>query len=403
GIVTIICPASEMGQSVTTAMPLLIAEEMDLDWSKVKVEQAPHMPKLYGNPLFGGNMIVGASRTTRGYYEIMRLAGMQAREIMVQNAARKLGVPASELGTEPHQVVHKASGRRLSYGEIAVFAEVPANPPQFTPAQLKPASQFRLIGKDIPRIDVPDKAAGRAKFGIDVRFPGMLYGAVLRAPVNGEGPLNVDDAEARKVPGVREIVRMPYGVGVVAETYPAAMKAKEALKVTWSQRSKARSYNPDKIIGEYTQRVRNLADKGVPFETHGDARAALAGAAKRLVAEYTSLNVTHATLEPQNCTARVDGDSIEFWAPTQTPFGVFLAAVKGHGFKPENVKINVTLLGGGFGRRAENDYAVDAGFLAKAAPGHAVKMIWSREDDIQFTKPRPLTVQRLEAGLDAQG
>src|SRR5204863_2719255 len=143
--------------------------------------------------------------------------------------------------------------------------------------------------------------------------------------------------------------------------------------------------------------------KGVPYETHGDARGAMEKAAKRLVAEYTSLNVTHATMEPQNCTARVDGERIEFWAPTQSPFGVFLAAVKGLGFKPDNVKINTTLLGGGFGRRAENDYAVDAGMLAKAVPGYPVKLIWTREDDIQYTKPRPLTVQRLEAGLDAQG
>ena len=402
-IVTIYSPAAEMGQGVMTAMPLLIAEEMDLDWSRCRIEQAPYNPKVFGNPLFGGNMLAGASRTTRGYYQIMRLAGMQARAIMVDNAAQKWGVPASELATEPHAVVHRPSGRRLTYGEIAAFAKVPAQAPQFTPQQLKPMSQFRLIGKDIPRIEVPDKVTGRAQYGIDVRQPGMLYGAILRAPVNGEAPLNVDDAAARKVPGVRQIVRMPYGVGVVAETYPAALKAKRALKVTWTERSKARRYTPDKLIPEWTKQVRNLDDKGTPYETHGDARGAMAKAAKRVVAEYTSLNVTHATMEPQNCTARVDGDKIEFWAPTQSPFGVFLAAVKGLGFKPQNVKINVTLLGGGFGRRAENDYAVDAGILARAVPGHAVKVIWQREDDIRYTKPRPLTVQRLEAGLDAQG
>ena len=402
-LVTIYAPAAEMGQGVMTSMPLLIAEEMDLDWARCRVEYAPYNPKVYGNPLFGGNMLAGASRTTRGYYQIMRLAGMQARAVMVNSAAARWGVPASEVATEPHAAVHRASGRRLSYGEIASFAQVPENAPQFTPAQLKPASQFRLIGKDQPRIEVPDKATGRAKYGIDTRMPGMVYGTVLRAPVNGEGPLDIDYSAARKVPGVLQFVRMPYGVGIIAESYPAALKAKKLVKVTWSQRSKARSYNPDKLIGEFTERVRNVADKGVPYETHGDVRAALAGAAKRVTAEYTSLNVTHATMEPQNCTARVDGDKIEFWAPTQSPFGVFLAAVKAHGFKPENVRINMTLLGGGFGRRAENDYAVDVGFLAKAVPGTPVKMIWSREDDIQHTKPRPLTVQRLEAGLDAQG
>ncbi len=402
-IVTVYAPACEMGQGVMTAMPLLIAEEMDLDWGRVRVEQAPYNPKLFGNPLFGGNMLAGASRTTRGYYEVMRLAGMQARQIMMQSAALKWEVPASELGTEPNAVVHKASGRKLTYGEIAEFAAVPASPPQFTREQLKRPSEFRLIGRDIARIEVPDKVSGQARYGIDVRMLGMLYGAVLRAPVNGEAPLSVDDSEARKVEGVRQVVRMPYGVGVVAETYPAALKAKKALKVEWTQRSKARAYTSEKLIPEYLQRARNLADKGTVYEAHGDAREAMAKAAKRVTAEYTSLNVTHACMEPINCTARVDGERIEFWAPTQSPFGVFLAAVKAHGFKPENVKINVTLLGGGFGRRAENDYAVDAGFLAKAVPGYPVKLIWTREDDIQFTKPRPLTVQRLEAGLDEQG
>src|SRR5438445_665928 len=275
-IVTVYAPACEMGQGVMTSMPLLIAEEMDLDWGRVRVEQAPYNPKLFGNPLFGGNMLAGASRTTRGYYEVMRLAGMQARQIMIQSAALKWEVPASELGTEPNAVVHKGSGRKLTYGEIAEFAMVPASPPQFTREQLKRPSEFRLIGKDIARIEVPDKVSGQAKYGIDVRMLGMLYGAVLRAPVNGEAPLSVDDSEARKVEGVRQIVRMPYGVGVVADTYPAALKAKKALKVEWTQRSKARAYTSEKLI-------------------------------------------------------------------------------------------------------------------------------WTREDDIQFTKPRPLTVQRLEAGLDEQG
>jgi isoquinoline 1-oxidoreductase beta subunit len=402
-VVTVYAPACEMGQGVMTAMPLLIAEEMDLDWGRVRVEQAPYNPKVFGNPLFGGNMLAGASRTTRGYYEVMRLAGMQARQIMIQSAAQKWELPATELSTEPNAVVHKASGRKLSYGEIAEFATVPASAPQFTREQLKRPSEFRLIGRDIARVEVPDKVSGQAKYGIDVRMLGLLYGAVLRAPVNGEAPLSVDESEARKVEGVRQIVRMPYGVGVIADTYPAALKARKALKVEWTQRSKARAYTSEKLIPEYLQRARNLSDKGIVYEAHGDAREAMAKAAKRVTAEYTSLNVTHACMEPINCTARVDGERIEFWAPTQSPFGVFLAAVKAHGFKPENVKINVTLLGGGFGRRAENDYAIDVGFLAKAVPGYPVKMIWTREDDIQFTKPRPLTVQRLEAGLDEQG
>ena len=401
--VTVYAPACEMGQGVFTAMPLLIAEEMDLDWNRVRIEQAPYNPKVFGNPLFGGNMLAGASRTTRGYYTIMRLAGMQGRQIMVDNAAAKWSVPAAECTTEPSAVLHKGSGRRMTYGEIAAFAEVPANAPNFTPQQLKPMSQFRLIGKDVPRVEIEDKVSGRATYGIDVRMPGMLYATVLRAPVNGERALSVKDDDAKKVAGVRQIVPLPYGVAVVADTYPAALKGKQALKVEWSQASKARAYTTDKVIPEYVQRVRNLEDKGTTYEAHGDARGAIDKSAKRLTAEYTSVNLTHATMEPQNCTARVDGDRIEFWAPTQSPFGVFLAAVKGAGFKPENVRINVTFLGGGFGRRAENDYALDAALIARAVPGKAVKTIWSREDDIRYTKPRPLTVQRLEAGLDPQG
>ena len=402
-IVTIYSPASEMGQGVLTAMPMLVVEEMDLDWARVRVEQSPYDPKSFGNPLFGGNMVTGASRTTRGYYLIMRLAGMQAREIMLQNAARRMGVAVSDLATEPHQVVHKASGRRLSYGEIAAFAVVPENPPSFTPAHLKPATEFRYIGKDVPRVEVPDKVSGRARYGIDVRIPGMLYATVLRAPVTGEAPASIDESAARKVPGFRQTVRMPYGVGIVADNYPAALKARKALKVEWTNRAKARAYTTEKLISEYTQRARNLSDVGVVYETHGDPKGAMTKAAKRMVAEYSTVNVTHACMEPINCTAWVEGDKIEIWAPSQSGFTAFLALVKGAGFKPENIKINITLLGGGFGRRAENDFVLDAGLIAKALPGHPIKVLWTREDDIQFTKTRPLTVQRLEAGLDAGG
>ena len=295
-VVTVYAPACEMGQGVYTAMPLLIAEEMDLDWNRVRIEQAPYNPKVFGNPLFGGAMLAGASRTTRGYYTIMRLAGMQGRAIMVDNAAKKWGVPAAECSTEPSAVLHKASGRRMSYGEIAAFAEVPASPPNFTPEQLKPMSQFRLIGKDVSRVEIPDKVSGQARYGIDVRMPGMMYAAVLRAPVNGERPIQVNDAEAKKVAGVKHVVPLPYGVGVVADTYPAAQKGKQALKVEWSQASKARSYTTDKVLPEYVQRVRNLDDKGTVYEAHGDAQGAIDKAAKRISAEYTSLNVTHATM-----------------------------------------------------------------------------------------------------------
>jgi isoquinoline 1-oxidoreductase beta subunit len=402
-IVTIYSPASEMGQGVLTAMPLLIAEEMDLDWSKCRVEQATHNPKVFGNPLFGGGMATGASRTTRGYYEVMRLAGMQARAIMVNSAARKLDVPAGELTTEPHHVVHKATGRKLTYGEIAAFAEVPAEPPQFTRAQLKPSAEFRLIGKDTPRIDVPSKVSGQAVYGIDVRIPGMLYATVLRAPVQGEKPEQIDDAEAKKVAGVKAIVPLPYGVGVVADTYWAARKSRNALKVNWSTGAKARAYTSDKIVAEYQARARNVADTGVEFVKAGDPEGALKGAFRVLQAEYAIEHVAHACMEPMNCTARVEGDKIEIWAPHQSPSAASGAVVRAAGFKPENIRFNVTQLGGGFGRRFDSDFVIDAALLAKALPGTAVKVLWTREDDIQNDKYRPIVAQHLSAALDAQG
>jgi isoquinoline 1-oxidoreductase beta subunit len=400
-IVTIYSPAAEMGQGVMTAMPLLIAEEMDLDWSLCRIEQAPNNPKVFGNPMFGGGMVTGASRTTRGYYEIMRLAGMQAREIMLQAVGRKLDVPVSDLTTEPHHVVHRATGRKMSYGEIAAFAQVPASPPNFTRDNLKSSKQFRLIGKDVPRVDVPDKVSGRAKYGIDTRLPGMMYATVQRSPVQGEKPEKIDDAAAKKVPGVRSVVPLPYGVGVIADSYWAARKGRDALKVTWSSGSKARAYTSDKVLAEYQARARNFSDTGVEFVKTGDPESLL-GSGKVVHAEYSSLHVAQMTMEPMNCTARVDGDKVEFWSPSQAASLVGIAATIA-GFKPENTTINITLLGGGFGRRVDFDYAIDAALLAKSVQGTPVKVVWAREDDVQHGKYRPLVAQHLSGALDAQG
>jgi isoquinoline 1-oxidoreductase beta subunit len=403
GAVTLMSPASEMGQGVMTSMPLLLAEEMDLDWSRCRVEQAPTQPRVFGNPRFGGGMTTGASRTTQGYYEPMRLAGLQARLVMMQAAADKWGVPVGEVVTEPHAVVHRASGRRMSYGDIAAFAQVPAQMPVATKEMLKPASQFRLIGKDVPRVDVPSKTNGTARYGIDVRRAGILYGAVLAAPVQGEKPLEVDDRAARQVPGVKAVVTLPYGVGVVADSYPAAQRAKAALKVKWSETAKARAYDSDKVRGEYLERARTLSDHGVDFVKHGDALKSIAGAARTFTAEYTSEHVAHTCMEPMNCTAQVTGDRIEVWAPSQSPFFIHAALQRVAGFKPENIESHVTLLGGGFGRRVEADYVLDAALLARAADGWPVKVVWSREDDIRRDKFRPLTAQHLTAATDAQG
>jgi isoquinoline 1-oxidoreductase beta subunit len=402
GQATLYSPASEMGQGTMTAMPMLLAEEMDLDWRRVNVLQAPSNPKLYGNPRFGGGMTTGASRTVQGYYDPLRLAGAQARLVIVQAAALAMGVPASELRTQASQVIH-TSGRSMSYGEVARVAKAPAELPKVDKSMLKPMSKFTLIGHDLDRVDVPAKSSGQAQYGIDQRLPGMLWASVLRAPVQGETPASVDDSAARAVAGVKNVVRLPYGVAVVADSWFTARAARDQLKVTWTETARARAHDVDTVRAEYVKRAQDLSDKGVDFIKHGDAGQRLAGAVKTFSATYTSEMLSHICLEPMNCTARVQGEQIEVWAPAQSASFVTGTVAGVAGFKPENIKVNITLLGGGFGRRVEADYSADAALVAKAMPGTPIQVIWTREDDMVHDKYRPLTSQHLVAGVDANG
>jgi len=403
GTVTLMSPASEMGQGTMTAMPMLLAEELDLDWSKVKIAQSPANPKVFGNPRFGGMMTTGASRTVPGYYEPIRLAGLQVKLVLLQAASQQLGVPVGELRTELSHVIHSASGRKVSYAQVAQAAQVPAELPKVDKSMLKPMRQFKIIGKDRPRVDVAAKSNGTAKFGIDQRMPGMLWASVLRAPVHGENLVNLDDAAALAVPGVKKVVRLPYGVVVVANSFHTARKARDLLKVEWTQTAKSRQHNTQQVLAEYVSRSKNFDDKGIDFIKHGDAAQSMAGAVKTFAATYTSEMVSHICMEPMNCTAKVDGDKIEIWAPSQSPSLIMMVVGNVAGFKPENMKVNITLLGGGFGRRVEPDFVLDAALAAKAMPGTPIQVIWTREDDIAHDKYRPLTSQHLVAGVDAQG
>src|SRR5215475_13872452 len=247
GTITIMSAATEMGQGSMTSLPLIIAEELDADWSKVKIVTAPPIEAIYGNPGFQGMMYTAGSNAVTSYYTPLRRFGAQVRRVLLDNAARKLGVPVEELTTEPSTVVHAKSGRKLSYGDIAQFAEVPAKAPEIKPADLKKPANFRLIGQDVMRIELPLKVSGKATYGIDVQVPGMLYGTVLRAPVEGSVPNKIDEAKAKAVPGVVAVVRLPHGVGVVAETAWAALKARYALTdaVTWSRTGAAWGFNSD--------------------------------------------------------------------------------------------------------------------------------------------------------------
>lgn len=402
-IATVYSPGSEMGQGTMTAVPMIFAEEMDLDWSRVRIVQSPGDAKRFGNPAFGGAMVTGSSRTIKGYYQPLRLAGLQAKMVMVNAAAQTWGVPASEIRTEKSTLIHSASGRTLTYGDVAKTAQAPATLPVVDKSMLKPMSEFKIIGTDLPRYEIASKTDGTAKFGIDTRLPGMVWAAVRYAPVQGEKPLKVDDSAARAVKGVKQVIVLPQAVAVVADSFATARKARDLLEVSWTQTAKARQYTSETVMKEYVARAENLGEPGTVWHKSGDVAASQAGAAKVFKASYTSEHVAQFTMEPMNCTALVQGEAIEIWVPSQSPSGVIGTVVQSAGFKPENIKVNITLLGGGYGRRAEGDYAAEAAQIAKAMPGVPVQMIWTREDDFQRSKPRPLTAHHLVAGVDANG
>src|SRR5437660_5719428 len=260
GTITIMSPATEMGQGSMTSLPLIVAEELDADWSKVRVVPAPPIDAIYGNPGFQGMMYTAGPNAVTSYYRPLRIFGAQVRRVLMDNAARKLGVPAEELSTEPNTVVHAKSGRKLSYGEIAGFAEVPAKAPEIKPEELKKPADFRLIGHDVMRVELPKKVNGTATYGIDVQVPGMLYGTVLRAPVEGSVPNKIDEAKAKAVPGVVSVIRLPHGVGVVAQTAWAAFAARQALidSVTWSRTGLAWGFDSDKAVDTFAADAHNL-------------------------------------------------------------------------------------------------------------------------------------------------
>ncbi len=404
GIVSILSPASEMGQGTMTAMPLCLAEDMDADWSKVKVVQAGHNPKAYGNKLFNGGMVTGASRTTRGYYEVLRIAGAQTRLVLLGAAAERWNVPVSELSTEPGVVWHKASNRSMGYGEIAGFAKVPATLPTVTAAQLKPASSFRYIGKNVARIDLADKVRGAAIYGIDTRLPGMLYGAVLRPPMHKDKLATMDDSAAKAVKGFIKTVPLPYGVGVLADNTWSARQARDALKVTWANDAITKTYNSADVGKAYAAAAADLdlSKAGVEVEKHGAGNGNIKSAAKVLKADFLSEHMAHMCLEPMNATAQWTGDDrIEIWSPCQSPTIAAIVTNIVTKVPVPNIKVNNTLLGGGFGRRVDADFTLDAVLLAKAADGKPVKVTWTREDDVKNDKFRPLVAQHLEVGLDA--
>ena len=410
--ITIKCPTAEMGQGIYTSIPLLVAEEMDADWRTIRVEQAPS-DRAYVNPEYFNVQGVGGSRSTQGYWRIVRLAGAQARAILMANAARDWGVLVAECGTEPNNVVHAASGRKMSYMQVAKLDNVELNVPLLTEKDLKPASQWRLLGKDVQRLDVPLKVTGAAKYGIDVQIPGMLYASLLRPPVatlphplygDGaeNGPLKIDDAAALKIEGVTKVVALPHAVAVVGTDYWATVLGKRALKVEWKQGSLASQYDSDAKKREWAAVASDHDQKGRTIDNAGNFAEVFKSAAQTVSANYVTDHVHHACMEPFNATASMMHNDMELWAPTQGQTWAQQAVAKVTGLTEDKVRVHTTFLGGGFGAKTEQLANAEAAMLSKIMD-KTVKVIWSREDDVKHGAYRPLTAQHMDAALSADG
>ena len=409
--ITILAPTAEMGQGTLTTLPLILAEELDADWSKVKVEIAPPNPKIYGNthPLLNGGQASLASVAVPGYFKPLRVAGAQARRVLMDAVAAKWSVPISELSTQNSTVVHAKSNQRISYGDVAKFATVPAELPKINDDELKKPEQFSLIGRtNIGRIDVQSKVDGTAQFGIDARVEGMVHASVLESPMEGAKAENVNTEEVMAVPGVLRVLTVPFGVAVIGKTGESTRVARALLKakVTWntSGAAAAAGFDSEKSKADYAKQGQDPSAKAMDAYKRGDATAALGQAAKTIEATYWSEHAYHAQMEPMNCLAKVaaDGQSAEIWTGTQFSF---LATVVASGIlktTPDKIKVHQHMLGGGFGRRIAPDIIAQSVVLSNITK-LPVKLVLSREDDMAAARPRPLTHHVMKAGLDDKG
>ena len=393
--VTVIAAHSEMGQGVYTSLPMLLNEELEADWSRIRVESAP-VDKVYNHPVFGMQM-TGGSTTSPAEWERYRKIGAMARTMLLQAAAKQWNVDASSCHVEKGVVIHAASARRATYGSLA-NAAAQLTPPADVP--LKPAKSFTLIGKPTRRLDTPSKTNGTAQFGLDVSVPGMLTAVVLRSPVFGGKVTRLDAIEALKVPGVKAVEPVPSGIAVIALGFWPAKQGRDKLVVTWDPGANA-GLSTEQMLADFRELAKspgNIAKKT------GDPAGALKSAAKTITAEYDVPYLAHAMMEPLNCVVDLKTDSCEIWTGTQFETVDHASAAKVAGLPPEKVQLHTTLLGGGFGRRANpaSDCVVEAVHVAKVAKA-PVKVVWTREDDLRGGWYRPMWHDRFEAGLDSSG
>jgi isoquinoline 1-oxidoreductase beta subunit len=404
--ITIITPAAEMGQGSMTGVPIALAEELDADWSKVTLEMAPAEPEIYGYMNRGRKrMQIAGSRAVRSYFQPMRLAGAQARKVLLQAAAEHWGVDVTTLTTEPSVVVDKMNSRRLSYGEIAGFAEVPAEMPAVTADELKKKSDFRLIGKPVDRHDIPAKVNGAALFSIDVQLPGMVYASTVHAPIQLAEPEGWNDAEVRKLAGVVDIVKLERGVAVVADTFEHVLAARQALNVSWTKGVTAEGFDSERALSEdYAAIAERHEATAEPVSATGDVEAAFVNAARVYKANFRSDYGYHAQMEPLNAVARFNeaGDQVEIWEGTQAPGSSRERIAEELGLQTSQVTHHQCYMGGGFGRRTVTDYTVEAAIIARSIK-RPVKMIWTREEDLAYAMFRPQSYQCVEAALDEAG
>src|SRR5579862_2831769 len=386
GKITIMVARSEMGQGVRTSLPMILAEELEADWKQIMIEQVG-ASTLYGDQTTGGSASV---RTT---WDPMRKAGATAREMLISAAALEWGVPRSGCKAENSTVVHVASNRRLTYGQLANKA---ASQPIPTSPALKDAKDYKIVGKSFPRLDVPSKVDGTAEFGIDCRIAGMKYAVLARCPVIGGKVASFDDKDSKRIPGVGFVGKIgDSAVAVVADSVWSAMEGRRLLNVQWDD-------GPNKDLNTaaiFESLKKSGSGKAVSLYSNGDVSKV---SGRHVEAEYQLPVMAHAPMEPGNCTAYFRGSTCELWAPTQVPQDVRDSVAQAVGLDPDQVKVNVTLMGGGFGRRLEHDYGVEAALVSKSANA-PVKVIWTREDDMRNSTYRPASLHLLNATLDAQG
>ncbi len=404
GIVTITNIRAEMGQGIRTGIAIVIADELEADWSKVKVVQA------VGNEPKYGNQDTDGSRSTRHHFKAWRHMGASVRTMLEQAAAKQWGVPASQVHAKNHEVVHAPTSRKLGYGQLATAASAMSVPDKGS-VKLKDPSQFRYIGTGkVPLIDGMDITMGKAVYGQDAKLDGMLFAVIARAPVHGGSIASYDAAATLKFPGVVKVVTIDPapipgayqpkgGVAVIAKNTWAAMKGRQLLKVTWNDGPNA-SYNSDAYQKGLEAAVK---EPGKVVRNNGDATAALAGAAKKVTADYYIPLLAHVPMEPPAALARVADGKAEIWACVQGPQAGVDNVAQRLGLKPENVTVHQTLLGGGFGRKSKVDFIVEAALLSKAMEGTPVKVVWTREDDVQHDYYHAVSAEHIEAGLDGSG